>query len=97
MKATKIAYTIQAYTDGSKSETGVGSGIALFSSNTLIATMKYKLNEQCSNNQAEQIAILKALEYIQNSKADEKTILVHTDSQITLHLLQNHKKHTHLI
>jgi len=32
-----------------------------------------------------------------NLRADEKTVLVYTDSQITLQLLQNQKKHTHII
>jgi len=43
------------------------------------------------------MAILKALEYIQYSKADEKTVLVYIDSWITLQLLQKQKKHTHII
>jgi len=41
--------------------------------------------------------ILKALEYIQYSKSDEKTVLVYTDRWITLQLLQNEKKSTHII
>jgi ribonuclease HI len=72
---------IHAYTDGSKSEDGVGSGIAIFSGNNLKTTLKYRLHRHCSNNQAEQMAILKALEYIQSSKAEEKTVLVYTDSR----------------
>jgi hypothetical protein len=44
------------------------------------------------------IRITKALEYIlQSSKAEEKKVLVYTGSRITLQMLQNHKKHTHLI
>jgi ribonuclease HI len=86
-----------AYTDGSKSDSGVGSGIAIFSDNNLTATLKYRVNGCCSYNQVEQMAILRALEYIQYSKADEKTVLVYTDSQISLQLLQNQKKHTHNI
>ena len=43
------------------------------------------------------VTILKALEYIQHSKAGEKTVLIYRDSRITLQLLQNQKKHTHLI
>ena len=43
------------------------------------------------------MVILKALEYIQYSKAGEKTVLVYTDSRITLQLLQNQKKCTHII
>jgi hypothetical protein len=59
-------HTIQVYTDVSKSETGVGSGTAIFANKKLIDTIKYRLNDRCSNNQAEQLAILKALEKIQN-------------------------------
>ena len=55
---------IQAYTDGSKNDLGVGAGIAIFLDNNLTATLKYRLNGQCTNNQAEQMGILKALEYI---------------------------------
>ena len=43
------------------------------------------------------MAVLKALEYIQNMESDEKLVLVHTDSKITIQLLQNKKKHTNLI
>jgi ribonuclease HI len=61
---------IHAYTDGSKNEAGVGSGIAVFSGSSLKTTLKYRLNERCTNNQAEQMAILKALEYIQHLKKE---------------------------
>ena len=43
------------------------------------------------------MAILKALEYIQHLKEEEKTVLVYTDSRITLQSLQNQKRHTHQI
>jgi hypothetical protein len=59
---------IHAYTDGSKNEACVGSGIAIFSGSSLKATLKYRLNERCTKNHAEQMAILKALEYIQHLK-----------------------------
>ena len=88
---------IQVYTDDSKSDAGVGSGIAIFSENNLTATLKYRLHSRHTNNQAEQMAILKALEHIQYSKTGEKTVLVYTDGQITLKMLQNQKIHTHLI
>ena len=57
-------HPIQAYTDGSKSDFGVGAGIVIFLDNNLITKMQYRLNERCTDNQAEQMAILKALEYI---------------------------------
>jgi ribonuclease HI len=52
---------IQAYTDGNKNEADVGSEIAIFSGSSLKTTLKYRLNERRTNNQAEQMAILKAL------------------------------------
>jgi ribonuclease HI len=58
-------HPIQAYTDGSKSELGVGAGVVIFLDNEITKTMQYRLNKRCTNNEAEQMAILKALEYIQ--------------------------------
>jgi ribonuclease HI len=59
-------------------------------------TKKYRLDGRCSNNQAEQLAILKALENIQNLKSNKRTILVSTDSRITLESLKNWKNYTYL-
>ena len=53
---------LQIYTDGSKMEKGVGSAIAICRSGKNIKTLQYKLNKNCTNKQAEQLAILKALE-----------------------------------
>ena len=57
---------IEVYTGGSRSTSGVGSGIAIFINKHLTFQLKYKLAERCSNNQAEQLAIAKALEKIQD-------------------------------
>ena len=46
----KSPHHIHAYTDGSKSDSGIGSGIAIFSDNNLKPTLKYRLNGRCSNN-----------------------------------------------
>jgi hypothetical protein len=53
--------TIQIFTDESKSEQGVGAGIAIFRSRKHIKSLNYKSNKRCTNNQAEQLAILRAL------------------------------------
>ena len=53
-------YNIHVYTDGNKSEYGVGYGIAIFKDSKLIDTRRFNLNGRCSNNRAEQLAILKA-------------------------------------
>jgi len=54
--------TIQAYTDGSKNERVVGSGVAIFVGKELAVHLKFELYNKCLNNQAEQLAIFKALE-----------------------------------
>jgi ribonuclease HI len=65
-------HSIYAYTDGSKNDIGVEFGIAIFSDHSLTTCLKYMLNKRCSNNQAEQLVILNALEYIQYMKVREK-------------------------
>jgi hypothetical protein len=58
--------TIQAYTDGSKTLHGIGSRVAVFVDDELVAQLKYKLDNNCSSNQAEQLAIAKTLEIIES-------------------------------
>jgi len=60
----------------------------------------FKLHKRCSNNQAEQVAILRALEQIQNlqlTEDAEKIAMVNTDSKVKLDALQNRNKHHILI
>jgi hypothetical protein len=45
-----MEYMIKVYTDDSKSENGVGSGIAIFIDKHLTFQLKYKVAERCSNN-----------------------------------------------
>jgi len=54
--------SIQVYTDVSKSERGVGAGVAIFKYDKITDTKKNRLDGLNSNNQAEQLAICKALE-----------------------------------
>jgi ribonuclease HI len=54
----------------------------------LINSLKYKLNNRCTNNQAEQWAILKALQQTVNIYAEDKTATVYTDSRMTLDSLK---------
>jgi ribonuclease HI len=72
--------TIQIFSDRSKSEHGVGTGIAIFKSGTHITSIQYTLNKRCTNNQAEQLAILRALEYTENLQTEYKTTTIYTDS-----------------
>jgi hypothetical protein len=56
------------FTDGSKSEQGLGSGFAVFTGKVFAEQLKFKLDYRCSNNQAEQLAIVKALEAIERQQ-----------------------------
>jgi ribonuclease HI len=93
-------HAIQIFTDGSNSEHGVGAGIALFIKSKLPYYLRYTLHNRCSDNQAEQMAIVKALETIENSHINDnipRIATVHTDSRITLQSLKNTKNHNCLI
>jgi hypothetical protein len=79
-------HVIHIFTDGSKNRHRVGSGLAIFTDRE-----KYRLDGQCSNNQAEQLAILKALENIQYLETNDRTVLISTDSRITLESLKTEK------
>jgi ribonuclease HI len=89
--------TIQIFTDGSKSEQGVRAGIAIFRSGNHIKSLKYMLNKRCTNNKAEQMAILRAPEYRENIQTEDKTATIYTDSQMTVASLKNSNIHTFLI
>ena len=49
-KQEGLDYTIEIYTDGSKGEQGVGSGIAIFIDNEPKHQLKHRLHNRCSNN-----------------------------------------------
>jgi ribonuclease HI len=83
-------HNIHIYKDGSKSERGVGSGIVISKDDKITDTYKYRLDGRCSKNQAEDLAILKALESIQYLDTDERTVQILTDSRIALESLKNH-------
>ena len=66
----------------------------------MVAQIKLRLDSRCSNNQAEQLAIIKALEAIASvNTADnsQRTSKVFMDSRITLDSLQNPNNHAYLI
>ena len=57
-----MQYSKVIFTDGSKSGDKVGAGAAIYVDQEVIKRCKYKLGSCCTNNQAEQLAILKSLE-----------------------------------
>lgn len=96
-KNANKCYPVEVYTDGSKSDDGVGSGIAIFVNKKLTCQIQLKLSNECSNNQAEQFAVLNALELITNLSNIDKAAVIYTDSRITLDSLRNPKNHNFLI
>jgi ribonuclease HI len=87
----------QVFTDG---EQGVGLGVAVFTGQELMEQLKFKLENRCSYNQAEQRAILKALAAIETKQVnynEHRTVVIHTDSKITLDSIRNAKNHNHLL
>jgi len=74
---------------------GVGSGVAIFKNNQMSHQM-YKLADECSNNQAEQLAIVQALEKVKDFshlQGPLRTAAVHTDSKIKLDAIANPRNH----
>ena len=88
-----------AFTDGSKTKQGVGAGVAIYvyTRGTLTRSLKFRLHDKCTNNQAEQMAILKSLLHMTKEHSPLKTVTIYTDSQTTLDSLMNSKIHTSLI
>ena len=74
----------------------MGAGVVIFVSNELTVCHKFKLNHRCSNNQAEQLAILKALG-LRNGGQNPRTKGIYTDSRITIDSLKNASNHNYLI
>jgi len=92
--------SIQVYTNGSKQEQGVGSGAVIFKGSEMIAKLQIKLDNRCSNNQAEQLAILKALEKLEvlnRQSINPLSTIIFTDSQTSLDSLQNYNNHGFLV
>ena len=87
---------MQIYTDSSRTEKGLGAGIAFFESDLHINNKKCRLNKSCTNNQAEQLAILTALKHTENMQTTDKTVTIYTDSPKTLDSLRNGNIHTFL-
>jgi ribonuclease HI len=91
---------VHIFTDGGKSEQGAESGVAVFTGKVLSEQLKFKLDNRCSNNQAEKLAIVKALEVIQTEKVNNNEhgiAVTYTDSNITLNSIRSAKNHNHLV
>ena len=75
----------------------MGSGVVIYRERNIIARQKVNLEKRCSNNQAEQVAIHKALEEIDLLNRDgisPLTAIIYTDSRISLDSLHKPKNHS---
>jgi len=91
---------INIFMDGSKTGGKVGAAAVIITDDIVLYQSTFKLHKRCSNNQAEQVAILRPLEQIQNLQLtddEEKITVVNTDNKVTLDTLQNRNKHYILI
>jgi ribonuclease HI len=71
--------------------------MAIYTDKTLVRQCKYKLQGCCSNNQAEQIAILKSLEILPTlDGSNPRTVAIYTDSKVTRVALKNNSIHSFL-
>jgi ribonuclease HI len=71
-------YTADVYTDGSKIGDNVGAAGIIFVNGKLVHQLKFELHGHCSNNQAEQIAILKVLEKLEELQDGQDNIYIYT-------------------
>ena len=91
-------YSSEIYSDRSKIGDKVGAGAAIYVDRVLKRQCKYKLQNCCSNNQTEQIAILKSLEEPTClSDHNGRTVAIYTDSKVTLASLRNNSIRSPLI
>ena len=74
--------------------------MAIFVGKELAVQLKFRLDDRCSNNQAGQLAIIKALEVIETIEITEnspRTATIFTDSRILIESLKNVNSHSYLI
>lgn len=84
---------ITIYTDGSKSDNGVGASICVYENGSLVKVKRLVLERYCSVFQAEMLAINKALQSIPT----DKQITIFTDSQSSIAALKSRKNNTELV
>jgi ribonuclease HI len=74
--------------------------VAIFVGKELAVQLKFKLDNKCSNNQAEQLAIFESLEVIETIEITEnipRTSTILTDIRISIDSLKNHNDHIYVI
>ncbi len=93
---TEINDRIIAFTDGSKSEAGVGSAFCILDGELTVKKAKYKMANYCSVFQSELFAILNTLSFI-NKKYFSSSITVCSDSLSAIKAIENVNSCTQLV
>jgi ribonuclease HI len=76
----------------------VRAGVAIYTDKRLVRKCKCRLQNHCSNNQAEQIAILKFLEQLLSLPGQtNRNVAIYTDRKVTLDSQKNNTIHSVLI
>ena len=74
--------------------------VSIFLNGEPVHQLQFKIDSRCSNNQAEQVAMLKALQKVEELQLTENTpkaLALYADSKITLDSLRNTRNHHRLI
>lgn len=84
-------FKFSIYSDGSKSNKGVGAGYVIYDGSSIIVRNSLKLDFNCSNFQAELIAILGSLESLELNCILQKgqKIIIYSDSLSSLKLIND--------
>ena len=91
---------INIFTDGIKIGGKAGAAAVIIKNDIILHQSTFELHERCSNNHVEQVAIVRALEQMQNlqlAEDAEKIAVANRDSKVTLDTMQNRNKHCILI
>ncbi|GBM54735.1 Retrovirus-related Pol polyprotein from type-1 retrotransposable element R1 [Araneus ventricosus] len=81
---------LSIFTDGSKTDKGVGAAFCVFNNNSVIHQWSAKLADYNSVYQAELIAAKEAVTYAASSAEPTETV-IHIDNQASLHAISNPK------
>jgi hypothetical protein len=63
---------------------------------THFKSLKYNLNKRCTNNQAEQLTILREIKFTESLQTNDKTAAIYTNSRMTLGSPKNSEIHSFL-
>ncbi|XP_073986260.1 uncharacterized protein [Rhodnius prolixus] len=88
----KVCPTYNVYTDGSKIEGGVGCAFVVYNGQgDIVHQEKFRLAEFCSNNQAELLAIQRALIWLEQryEQLERRSSVLNSDSRVSLLSINN--------